>query len=946
MRGARAAITGGALDPGVVTDPTDDDEVAAAEAARSSVALRRRGSNESDGSVCSGTLIFPNVVLTAAHCIGQNIDPGIRIHPNLPDVVTGTNDCFVHPNSRRLDVISNCAEAPAVAGETNVQFDLALLRLNSPMEAIHPRSIAPPRSAFVEASPDPVVIRGFSGARLVTRRKKITLPGYIGIDPVTFGNSELLRIVATTAEHIDRGDSGGGLTEAEYDLSGGPVLGVVSRISDDAITSSPLLWRRHRDDDDPSFVLPIDWLWGALDPDGNCGLGAPPGNCRVFGEGPVLPDRDGDGLPDMRDLCPDVVPAETCGSNHCDADGDWVGDECDVCAFGSDHADADGDEVPDACDNCTGPEGANATQANCNLDAEAVTMDDDGLLIYDPSNGKFGVGDACDPVPCGETRFSVTSIRLDDLRIHALSGIDVEGVRGGPTSEENLNGFRHCRCPALESGDTLRTRLACEAVFGCSIADSREYRALRTDPSLEDRDREWRLFTVLHPRGLTTTGSESITREVVLPHERPDDGVFSPDTESTWDRFADQRRWETLGFGDSPPFGETPGVFWTHTPESASGVENDPELAHHYTSLVVPEERTLDTGLYRSVLRAIGPRIELSPDRALLPPGFSRDAFPGSFFGAGSSGEPILVELDAAEPADEHFAGSAMELFRLYPDARWIPAAEPTSWLPEGGPRYALLAPDGSQLLATLEATAKGFALPAQDPWPPLTDSPRVLRSATEDGSPVVATLSAREQRLWLATVQEGLQLSEVDLRTGQRSVVPVFGTAAISDVLAITYSPFHDALWLLASGEGDVDLFRITVVASSTGRAAHAERFFTYSQPGSHRATVGRREPAPRAAVRTRRYAIAASSVGELFVVSSGEEDPRAHCALSFAPEGRGLAAPRRLMAPGRMAVSAVRVSERGLSVAVETHDAALEPVGHRRDAFRAHQSLAPCFD
>ena len=84
----------------------------------------------------------------------------------------------------------------------------------------------------------------------------------------------------------------------------------------------------------------------------------------------LLLDTDDDGVPDIRDNCP-----ETPNPDQRDTDGDGVGDACDNCVDRSnpDQADADSDGVGDVCDNCvTTP---NPDQA-----------DGDG----------DGVGDACD----------------------------------------------------------------------------------------------------------------------------------------------------------------------------------------------------------------------------------------------------------------------------------------------------------------------------------------------------------------------------------------------------------------------------------------------------------------------------------------------------------------------------------------------------------------------
>ncbi|MBI3950503.1 MAG: thrombospondin type 3 repeat-containing protein, partial [Acidobacteria bacterium] len=107
----------------------------------------------------------------------------------------------------------------------------------------------------------------------------------------------------------------------------------------------------------------------------------------------VLPDRDGDGVPDATDNCPDRANADqrdsdndgrgdvcdncpnTANPDQRDSDGDGVGDACDNCptVVNPDQRDSDGDGVGDACDNC--PTVANPDQ-----------QDSDG----------DGIGDACE----------------------------------------------------------------------------------------------------------------------------------------------------------------------------------------------------------------------------------------------------------------------------------------------------------------------------------------------------------------------------------------------------------------------------------------------------------------------------------------------------------------------------------------------------------------------
>jgi len=119
--------------------------------------------------------------------------------------------------------------------------------------------------------------------------------------------------------------------------------------------------------------------------------GPPPSepSCEPLRPGEYAPesralDRDGDGIADADDLCPDVFdpirPMDAGAEGDYDRDG--IGDACDACPFTAGSCahppdfDRDGDRIDDAGDNC--PERANPDQ-----------LDRDG----------DGQGDACDPCP-------------------------------------------------------------------------------------------------------------------------------------------------------------------------------------------------------------------------------------------------------------------------------------------------------------------------------------------------------------------------------------------------------------------------------------------------------------------------------------------------------------------------------------------------------------------
>ncbi len=120
-----------------------------------------------------------------------------------------------------------------------------------------------------------------------------------------------------------------------------------------------------------------------------------------------LPDRDGDGVPDATDLCPDVPdPAQT------DLDGDGLGDACDD--------DRDGDGIANAIDLCPDAD----SRGTPDEDGDGITNDCDACPIdADPAQPNADgdrLGDACeDPDP---TRFSrVAFLATFDASLDGLS---------------------------------------------------------------------------------------------------------------------------------------------------------------------------------------------------------------------------------------------------------------------------------------------------------------------------------------------------------------------------------------------------------------------------------------------------------------------------------------------------------------------------------------------
>lgn len=116
-----------------------------------------------------------------------------------------------------------------------------------------------------------------------------------------------------------------------------------------------------------------------------------------------------DAGPVIHDNCPRIWNPDQTDSND-----DGAGDLCQSCAFGKD---SDSDGVCDSSDNCVSV--PNSTQANCNEAAERA-------------NGAAVLGDACDPVPCPMKRVArgITS--------QAPGGF-YDSVAGGLWSGRTLN---------------------------------------------------------------------------------------------------------------------------------------------------------------------------------------------------------------------------------------------------------------------------------------------------------------------------------------------------------------------------------------------------------------------------------------------------------------------------------------------------------------------------
>jgi hypothetical protein len=171
----------------------------------------------SRGELCSGTLVAPTIVLTAAHCLQQRaayrvvaVDRAFRQRAVM--AVAGA----LHP-----------AFVPGTTPRTQPGVDLALLKLAQPLRG----DFAPlnPRAAAPVGAGQPVELAGFGavdenafGTARVLRQTQLVSLGTLQVANRVLVAADPRRLAARTGAGACRGDSGGPI------LQDGRLVGVVS----------------------------------------------------------------------------------------------------------------------------------------------------------------------------------------------------------------------------------------------------------------------------------------------------------------------------------------------------------------------------------------------------------------------------------------------------------------------------------------------------------------------------------------------------------------------------------------------------------------------------------------------------------------------------------------------------------------------------------------------
>ena len=259
--------------------------------------------------ICSGSLIAPNLVLTAQHCVAQLGSPQVICGRSPFGPIYPANQ-FTVTTDTQIDFNGGMGVREvraAVPGGDTCGNDIAVLILDQNVPANQATPIEPrlddfpaPGTAFTAVGYGHTGNGQGSGTRRFVGGKQVLCAG-----PTCGGNQGITTTELVGDSGTCQGDSGGPPLDDQ-----GRVMGALSRGG-------------------PSCSNPVyaatgaykDWLQEMGTRAAELGNYDPPG---WVGGAPPAADSDGDGIPDANDNCPNDS-----NGDQADLDEDGVGDACD-----------------------------------------------------------------------------------------------------------------------------------------------------------------------------------------------------------------------------------------------------------------------------------------------------------------------------------------------------------------------------------------------------------------------------------------------------------------------------------------------------------------------------------------------------------------------------------------------------------------------------------------
>jgi elastase-1 len=197
---------------------------------------------------CSGTVLAPNLVLTAGHC-AEDMQTGVVNEASGYRVVTGNVDWAAPETERRVSGVTRVIACPCFDRHTLVG-DVALLQLSTPTTAPAVTLASIPHGstgALMAGWGETYANQGSPVERLQWARTVVQGSEWCEREASLFSPASNVCTIDSPAHQtgVCNGDSGGPLLEAEPSAAGGMVqIGIASHGSNECATTSPSVFTR------------------------------------------------------------------------------------------------------------------------------------------------------------------------------------------------------------------------------------------------------------------------------------------------------------------------------------------------------------------------------------------------------------------------------------------------------------------------------------------------------------------------------------------------------------------------------------------------------------------------------------------------------------------------------------------------------------------------------